>query len=127
MKKIKALCSELRTQLDVHKGIRVVEIFELLELILSNLSEPKTFNINIDTLVKEVNMDMLDTLKGKKRLSMIIKDGLINALKGASSLLKKNKIYTEDDMISFATHVYNKIADLPGHESDIDQLKEWEE
>lgn len=36
------------------------------------------------------------------------------------------KTYTEDDLISFATYIYNQISDMPGHEPNIDQLKEWE-
>lgn len=39
---------------------------------------------------------------------------------------KVEKKYTEDDLISFATYIYNQISDMPGHEPNIDQLKEWE-
>ena len=34
--------------------------------------------------------------------------------------------YSEDDMISFATNMMDKIADMPGHEASKDDLKQWE-
>lgn len=33
--------------------------------------------------------------------------------------------FTKEDMIAFATHVYNSIADSPGHEPTFEDLQEW--
>lgn len=122
MEKVKALCSKLRKQLDDHKGIQAIEMFELLELVVNNLPKPKVFHIDIDTLVKEVNMKVPTTKKAEKELSKIINDRIFEVLKDISKL-QESDFYTRYDMISFATYIYGYV---PGQHPDKNQLKQWE-
>jgi len=126
MEKVKALWSKLKARMDAGVAHQI-EMVELLELIVSHLSKPKTFNFNIGTLVKEVKMAVPTTRELQKELSKTINDELIKALKDSAYISERN-FYTEDDMISFATYIHNyKIADPPGRDADRSLLKQWED
>ena len=62
----------------------------------------------------------------------MVKEALLNALKDTldskeSWCFREKLGYTKDDMIEFATHMMDSIADIPkAHEASKNDLKKWD-
>lgn len=87
MKKIKKLCSDMRARLDnvKGKGIPIIEIYELLELIVQHLEKPQTVNINIEKLVETINSNCSNLEEEMSKSKKIVVDSLLDALKEITS------------------------------------------